>query len=434
MPRDSNGTYTRAVTPPANGDVASATDFNTEMDDIATAFTGSLTANGSKAWGADQNANGYRLVGLGTPASSGHAATKGYVDGAFQPVDATLTAWAALVGSANQIAYWTGTDTFALTGFTAFGRSLVDDADDAAGRTTLGLGTSATVNTGTSGATIPLLNGANTWSGAQTITTLLTLQNGSDRAIDVRDSGGTVRGFVGVAGIDGAAPTNALRLRGEGGVFLSFNGGGGFSLTSASAATLGGSTVWHAGNDGAGSTMDADLLDGLQATAFGRLGVANTWTAAQTFNVNPEIPVGIYARFGLTGTNDWYLGKPNTTDLYLYRDAGVAWIISGSGLEIALGTLLAPIRIGSETSGTLTSASRNTQVHCSGNITLPASGMTDGDIILIDPRGTARTITRPSAHTMYVNDSDVATATTPAHNLVSAKFCGGSKWVLQGAV
>jgi hypothetical protein len=60
--------------------------------------------------------------------------------------------------------------------------------------------------------------------------------------------------------------------------------------------------------------------------------------------------------------------------------------------------------------------------------------MTDGDIILIDPRGTARTITRPSAHTMYVNDSDVATATTPAHNLVSAKFCGGSKWVLQGAV
>lgn len=37
---------------------------------------------------------------------------------------------------------------------------------DASGsRTALGLGTSATINTGTSGATIPLLNGANTYSG-----------------------------------------------------------------------------------------------------------------------------------------------------------------------------------------------------------------------------------------------------------------------------
>jgi hypothetical protein len=37
-------------------------------------------------------------------------------------------------------------------------------------RTNLGLGTAATQNTGTSGATIPLLNAANTWSGNQTIT------------------------------------------------------------------------------------------------------------------------------------------------------------------------------------------------------------------------------------------------------------------------
>ena len=92
----------------------------------------------------------------------------------------------------------------------------------------------------------------------------------------------------------------------------------------------------------------------------------------------------------------------------------------------------APISISAETTGALTSASRNMQVHCSGNITLPASGMTDGDIILIDPRGTARTITRPAAHTMYVADVDSATATTTARSLVLAKFNGSSTWCLSG--
>lgn len=52
----------------------------------------------------------------------------------------------------------------------AFGATLVDDADASTARSTLGLGTSATVNTGTSGATIPLLNGNNTWSGTQIVT------------------------------------------------------------------------------------------------------------------------------------------------------------------------------------------------------------------------------------------------------------------------
>lgn len=41
--------------------------------------------------------------------------------------------------------------------------------DQSGSRTALGLGTAATVATGTSGATIPLLNGANTWSALQTI-------------------------------------------------------------------------------------------------------------------------------------------------------------------------------------------------------------------------------------------------------------------------
>jgi phage-related tail fiber protein len=61
-----------------------------------------------------------------------------------QPLDATLTALAGVSTVADRLIYATDVDTFAVTAFTAFGRSLVDDADAAAGRTTLGLGTIAT--------------------------------------------------------------------------------------------------------------------------------------------------------------------------------------------------------------------------------------------------------------------------------------------------
>jgi len=88
----------------------------------------------------------------------------------YQPLDADLTAIAALTSAANKVPYSTGAGTWALADFSTAGRNLVDDADASAQRTTLGLGTAAIVNTGTSGATIPLLNAANTFSASQTIT------------------------------------------------------------------------------------------------------------------------------------------------------------------------------------------------------------------------------------------------------------------------
>lgn len=52
-----------------------------------------------------------------------------------------------------------------------FGASLIDDTDAATARTTLGLGTAAVKNTGTSGNTVPLLDGNNDWSGTNVFST-----------------------------------------------------------------------------------------------------------------------------------------------------------------------------------------------------------------------------------------------------------------------
>lgn len=69
------------------------------------------------------------------------------LDSEKQPIEATLTALAGLTTAADKLLYSTGADALATTDLTAFGRTLLDDANAAAARATLELQDLAVLDT-----------------------------------------------------------------------------------------------------------------------------------------------------------------------------------------------------------------------------------------------------------------------------------------------
>ena len=135
----SGGIYTLPPVYLANpGTNIRAEQHNSPLQDIAAGLTARMMRDGTTPMLADLPMNGRRVTGLGAGVNPSDAARIDQV-----PVSAYLTAVAALTLAADPFPYATGAATADLATLTAFARSLLDDADATAARTTLGLAAGA---------------------------------------------------------------------------------------------------------------------------------------------------------------------------------------------------------------------------------------------------------------------------------------------------
>jgi len=150
------------------------------------------------------------------------------------------------------------------------------------------------------------------------------------------------------------------------------------------ALTYGGNTIWHAGNDGSGTGLDADLLDGSHASAFSPVAGSSSITTVGTIS---------------SGT--WNGSSISTT----YTDAKVTSVSAGTGISVNATTGAVTVT----NTGTLTVAGTANQVlinggtaAANGNITLslPQSLGTGSSptfaAITVGKSGTDSTITFPA--------------------------------------
>ena len=273
-----------------------------------------------------------------------------YADGTAL-LKAPLTAINGLTPAADRIAYYTSASAGAMTALTAFGRSLIDDVDAAAARTTLGLGTAATSAATAfqaADATLTALAGVTTaadklayFTGVDTaaatdITTagreiLSTATSGTNGQVLTSSGGGaptwtTVSGGGGGGAVDVQAYTaDATWTKPAGAsivqvIAIGGGGGGGSGLIRTTSTTRGGG----AGGGGGGITnwtVPAASLTGTVAVTVGAGGAGGAATTSPVVGVN-----------GNPGT----AGTASTFGAYVYA-AGGAGGAGGAGLTAPVG-------------------------------------------------------------------------------------------------
>lgn len=351
QPLDSDLTAWAAVNPSAYSNTAA----------IAAAYQ-PLAANLTEWASVDPSINGKSLV-----AAADYAAMRALLDlevgtdflspaaiaAAYQPLLATLTSWGAITRAS-------GFDTFVATPSSANLRSLLTDetgtgaavfatsptlvtpalgtpsalvltnATGLPNSSVIGLGTAALVNTGTSGATIPLLNGTNTWSSEQTFSfngVVATFDRAANAEYTVAlKDGGTVRGYIGSNSTNAFSVANSgltelfavNRSNGNAAIFGSITSGGVAVPTISSTSTL------------TNKTLSSPTISGTVAGSFSFSGAVDFTNAPRVYSANPVF--GFYET-DASADEKWWEHNANA-GVYTFRllndaysAAGVIWAV-----------------------------------------------------------------------------------------------------------
>lgn len=244
MPRNGSGVYSKPVgtTAQPNTPIESQK-YNSTIDDLV------ADAN---------NARPVVAGGTGSQSPSGALSNLG-----GQPLDAGLTSISGLTTAANQMIYTTAADVYATTALTPFARTILDDADAATARATLGANNASNLNAGTvADALLPSSMSAKTFTGGVFAKSQMYIDNAGDRVLSFRNAAGDVQSAQ-IISSPGSAYSLFLRA---------FNAAGtafkDLVLSQSGSIVWGNDTVWTAGNDGAGTGLDADTVDGIQGASL----------------------------------------------------------------------------------------------------------------------------------------------------------------------